>query len=194
MSAILRRIYYRLLREMVQKPRVAKYLFLSNNRPRASRARLQQPTLFSGQGEIVLGQCHLGIWPSPFFFSGYQHLEARNPGSRIEIGDGVYINNNAVIIADRTSISIGADTLIGPELCIFDSDFHDLHPERRSSGTPLAEPVTIGKNVFLGSKVTILKGVTIGDNSVIANGSVVTKSIPANVIAGGIPAKVIGAV
>lgn len=183
---------FKLFRESVQKPRVLKYLLLSDNRPRVNRARLNQPAVFTGKGEIVLGKCHLGVWPSPLYFTGYMHIEARNPGSRIEIGDGVHINNSAVIVADRTSITIGDHTLIGPELSIYDSDFHDLHPERRISGTPLAEPVVIGRNVFLGSRVTILKGVTIGDNSVIANGSIVTKNIPANAIAGGIPAKVIG--
>ena len=69
------------------------------------------------------------------------------------------------------------------------SDFHDLDPEKRTTGIPKTAKVIIGKNVFIGNNVSILKGVTIGDNSVIGTGTVVTKSIPANTIAGGNPAK-----
>ena len=74
---------------------------------------------------------------------------------------------------------------------VYDSDFHDLHPERRMNGEPKTAPVVIGSNVFVGSNARILKGVTIGDNSVIANSSVVVHSIPPNVIAGGNPARVL---
>jgi acetyltransferase-like isoleucine patch superfamily enzyme len=68
---------------------------------------------------------------------------------------------------------------------------HELHPTRRSSGKHETAAVEIGNNVFIGSRVTVLKGVVIGDNSVIANGSIVIKDVPSNVVAGGIPAKVI---
>ena len=71
------------------------------------------------------------------------------------------------------------------------SDFHDLDPEKRTTGIPKTAKVIIGKNVFIGNNVSILKGVTIGDNSVIGTGAVVTKSVPANTIAGGNPAAVI---
>jgi len=74
---------------------------------------------------------------------------------------------------------------------ILDSDFHALHPQKRIGGIPLTGKVQIEENVFIGSRVTILKGVTIGKNSVVANGSIVSKSIPANVIAAGIPCKII---
>ena len=77
------------------------------------------------------------------------------------------------------------------DVTLVDSDFDDLHPERRMGGIPKTAKVIIGKNVFIGSHVKILKGVTIGDNSIIANSSIVTKSIPDNVIAAGNPCKVI---
>lgn len=134
------------------------------------------------------------------FLKSYSHLlhwvrskalEAHDATARIEIEDGVWINNNAVIIAERGSIRIGANTLIGTDFTVYDSDFHDFHPERRMAGTHECAPVNIGKNVFIGSRVMVLKGVTIGDNAVIASGSVITKSLPENCIAGGVPARVI---
>mgnify|MGYP000361354714 CR=1 FL=1 len=109
----------------------------------------------------------------------------------VRIGDNVSINNNATIVSEGEGISIGNDTLIGTNVFIADSDFHNLDPDLRLSNVIKTEKVTIGNNVFIGSNVSILKGVDIGNNSVIAYGSVVTKSIPSNVIAGGIPCKVI---
>jgi maltose O-acetyltransferase len=126
-------------------------------------------------GRVKLGCCNLGVWPFPYFLSGYIHLEARESTASIEIEEGVWINNNAVIIAERSSIRIGANTLIGTELTVYDSDFHDLHPLQRLAGTHECASVNIGKNVFIGSRVTILKGVTIGDDAVIASGSLVNK-------------------
>ena len=68
---------------------------------------------------------------------------------------------------------------------------HPLDAERRNEGYDYGKPITLGKNVWLGGGCTILSGVTIGDNSIIGAGSVVTKDIPANVIAAGNPARVI---
>ena len=174
-----------------QKLRVWKYRLLSDAQRVCSSARCNQPVLMTGQGKVNLGKCNLGVWPSPYYFSGYIHIEARNPEAEVIIGDGVWINNNAVIIAERTKISIGKNTLIGTEFTVYDSDFHELHPARRLSGMCETASVEIGENVFIGSRVTVLKGVSIGYNTVIAAGSVVSKNIPPNVVAGGIPAKVI---
>ncbi len=99
-----------------------------------------------------------------------------------------------MIIAERSQISIGKNTLIGTEFTVYDSDFHDLHPERRMSVIVKTASVIIGEDVFIGSRVTILKGVTIGKNSVIASGAVVTGSIPENCIAAGVPARVVATV
>jgi tetratricopeptide (TPR) repeat protein len=76
---------------------------------------------------------------------------------------------------------------------IFDSDFHELDPARRRGGTPNTAHVDIGANVFVGSEVKILKGVTIGANTVVGNGAIVTASLPADVIAVGSPARVLRA-
>jgi maltose O-acetyltransferase len=134
----------------------------------------------------------LGCYPSPFFFNGYIDIEVRSKDSLVRIGDGTWINNNFVLICEHKSISIGCNVLIGTNVEIYDSDFHGLDPTLRNVSDPVqAQEVVIGDNVFIGSNVRILKGVRVGNNSVLANGSVVVGLIPANVIAGGNPAKVI---
>lgn len=146
----------------------------------------------NGKGQICFGKNVLiGIDPSPFLYSGYGYLEARNINSKISIGDNVMINNNVVIISEGEGIVISSNTLIGTQCEIYDSDFHNLEIDKRLTGEINTKKVFIDENVFIGSNVKILKGVSIGRSSVIANGSIVTKSIPSNVIAGGIPAKVI---
>ncbi len=175
-----------------QYARVLKYRLLSNCKRVVGNPKYYQPALLSGSGTIVFGKnVNLGVVQSSFFYTGYGYIEARDLKSKITIGDNVKINNNFNICSEGEGIEIGKDTLIGLNFEVSDSDFHDLQPDKRISGTPNMKKVIIGKNVFIGSNVKILKGVKIGDNSVIANSSVVTKSIPSNVIAGGYPAKVI---
>ena len=175
-----------------QFPRIVKYKLLSSCRTVTGNPKYNQPTQLCGGGAIMFGNnVSLGVRPSPNLFSGYGYIDARNEKSKIIIGDDVWINNNFMIASEGEGIEIGDKTLIGLNVEITDSDFHDLHPGRRRGGIPKTAKVTIGRNVFIGSNVKILKGVSIGDNSVIANSSVVTKSIPENVIAGGYPCKVI---
>jgi len=176
----------------IQYPRVVKYRVISSNRPKKDLARRNQPTLLLGEGTIFLGRCNVGVWPSPYFFNGYAHIEARRSTAIVTIEDGVWINNNAVIIAESSQITIRENTLIGSDFTVYDSDFHDLDPRKRLSGKPETGAVLIDENVFIGSKVTVLKGVTIGANSVVANGAVVASDVPADSIVGGVPAKVIG--
>lgn len=187
----LRRLIRRLPMVLIQKIRILKYKLLSDVKTVESTADVRQPILMSGSGRIKLGKCSLGFWPSPYYLSGYIYMDARESTASIEVGDGVKINNNAVIIAERTCIRIGENTLIGPEFSAADSDFHDLHHARRIAGTHECKPINIGRNVFIGSRVMVLKGVTIGDDAVIAAGAVVVSDIPARSIAGGVPAKVI---
>lgn len=126
--------------------------------------------------------CSLGVYPSPNFYQGECYLDARNPEAELIIGERVFINNNATIIADKSSIQIGDDTLIGPNFTCFDSNFHPLAPNKRLSSDYQSKPVTIGKNVSIGANVTILQGVTVGDNNVVGAGIVLRESIPSNVI------------
>jgi len=148
--------------------------------------------LFLGEGSITLGRNVEFGWPtSASFYVGYCHIEASTPSSTIEIGDGVQLNNNAMLKSEGPGIRIGAGALLGSGVTIYDSDFHDLHPNRRRGGEPRMAAVELAENVFIGDGVTILKGVTIGADSVIGAGSVVSTSIPAGVIAAGNPARVV---
>ena len=180
-------IYY-----LFQFPRVLKYKLLSDCKNVIGSPKYNQPTQLVGKGKITFGKnVNLGVKPSPFLYIGYGYIEARKESSKIFIGDNVWINNNFVIISEGKGVEIKENTLIGANVEIIDSDFHDLHPNKRMGGVPKTAKVLIEKNVFIGNNVKILKGITIGRNSIIANGSVVTKSIPRNVIVGGNPAKVI---
>lgn len=109
-------------------------------------------------------------------------------GRHTHLGKNVYINFNITLIEDA-EIFIGDGTMIGPNVTIA-AGSHPISPKLRAEGYSCNHPVHIGKNVWIGSCVTILGGVHIGDNSVIAAGSLVTRDIPANVIAMGRPAKV----
>ena len=180
--------------KVIKLLRIGLYQILSDCQSVSGKPFRSQPVLLKGQGHINFGEdVHLGVETSPFFYSGYMYIEARNPETRISIGSHVWINNNASLIAEGEGITIGDHTLIGTHFEVVDSDFHDIHPNRRMTVHPLRKRVDIGTNVFIGANVKILKGVTIGDNSVIGNGAVVTSSIPANSVAVGCPARVIKA-
>lgn len=108
-------------------------------------------------------------------------------GKNISIGKRVFINSGCRF-QDQGGITIGNDCLIGHN-AVFATLNHGFAPDERKDLHPA--PIALGNNVWLGANVTILPGVTIDDNAVIAAGAVVTKDVPANVIAGGVPAKVI---
>jgi acetyltransferase-like isoleucine patch superfamily enzyme len=183
------------LRELVQRPRIVKYRALSTCRRVSGTPIVRQPVLLLGPGAIVFGREVEFGWPtSRSFYTGYCHLEAAKPGAAIEIGDGAQINNDVFIKSEGPGIRIGAGALLGSGVTIYDSDFHDLRPDRRRGGQPRMGAVELGENVFIGDAVTILKGVSIGADSVVGAGSVVTASIPPGAIAAGNPARVIRAI
>lgn len=109
-------------------------------------------------------------------------------GRLVSIGANTYINSNLTLVDDY-KITIGKDCLIAPNVVISTTG-HPIEPSMRTKGM-YSFPVTIGNNVWIGMGAMILPGVTIGDNSVIGAGSVVSRDIPANVIAMGAPCKVI---
>ena len=108
-------------------------------------------------------------------------------GKNIHLGKNVFINS-ACQFQDQGGIFIGDNCLIGPGTMIATLN-HYPDPERRQGMTHA--PVVIGKNVWTGAHVTILPGVTIGDNAIVAAGAVVAKDVPADTIVGGVPAKAI---
>jgi acetyltransferase-like isoleucine patch superfamily enzyme len=154
----------------------------------------KQPVLLVGTGRIVFGrEVQFGYPDSPGFLSEYAYVEAQEPGSLVEIGDNALFNNTVTLRTQGPGISIGADCLFGTHVEVLDSDFHDLHPARRRTGSARTAHVDIGRNVWLGSGTRVMKGVTIGHDTVVGAGSVVTASLPAGVIAAGNPARVVRA-
>jgi acetyltransferase-like isoleucine patch superfamily enzyme len=109
----------------------------------------------------------------------------------LTIGERVFVNYGTSISASRL-VQIGNDCNIGTHCMLIDNSFHHVEPERRNE-RPESSPIVLGTNVWLGARVIVLPGVTIGDGSVVAAGSVVVKNVPRRTLVGGIPAKVIRA-
>ncbi|WP_416670777.1 sugar O-acetyltransferase [Egbenema bharatensis] len=110
-------------------------------------------------------------------------------GSNIYLGDRVYMNYGCVIL-DCNTVHIGDDTMFAPYVQIYTAH-HPVDPTVRLTGRELASPIRIGRNVWIGGGVIVCPGVTIGDGTTIGAGSVVTKDIPANVVAVGNPCRVL---
>lgn len=109
-------------------------------------------------------------------------------GSLISIGDGTFINWDAVLL-DLAPIRIGADCQFGPRVQLLTAT-HPIDPEQRRQKWEMSLPVTIGDDVWLGGGVIVRPGVTIGEGTVVGAGSVVTRDLPGGVIAVGNPARV----
>lgn len=129
----------------------------------------------------LLGKAGKDIWIEPPFHCDY--------GWNIEVGDNFFANYNLTIL-DVGKVTIGDNAQIAPNVSIYTAG-HPIHPDSRNSGYEYGIPISIGNNVWIGGNTVILPGVTIGDNVVIGAGSVVTKNIPANMIAAGNPCRVI---
>jgi acetyltransferase-like isoleucine patch superfamily enzyme len=115
----------------------------------------------------------------PFYTTG---------GENIRVGRDVFINQNCTMY-DLGGIDIGDDVMIGPNVSIITSG-HPLEPALRRAFVT-AKPIVIERNVWIAAGVTIIGGVTIGENAVVAAGSVVTRDVPPNTLVGGNPARVI---
>jgi acetyltransferase-like isoleucine patch superfamily enzyme len=111
-------------------------------------------------------------------------------GENIQIGKNVFVNH-ACTFMDRGGITLEDNVLIGPKVNLITTN-HPLEPSKRRA--TISNPIVIKKNAWIGAAATILSGVTIGENSVVAAGAVVSRNVPANTIVGGVPAKIIKAI
>ena len=161
-----------------------------------------QPIIRLHRGEqLSIGDRFVGVSTSSGTALGVRGpviFRTLSPDAQIDVGDDTGMSGTVVCAA--VSVQIGARCLIGADCMIFDTDFHP-HAASDSAGVPrryaqpawqeISSPVTLGDDVFLGTRSIVTKGVSIGAGTIIAAGSVVTRNIPSNVIAGGIPATII---
>jgi acetyltransferase-like isoleucine patch superfamily enzyme len=115
----------------------------------------------------------------PFYTAG---------GNEIRVGKNVFVNQNCTFY-DLGGLDIADDVMIGPNVSLITAG-HPLEPSRRRSAT-IGRPIVIERNVWIAAGATVIGGVTVGENSVVAAGSVVTRNVPPNTLAGGNPARVI---
>ncbi len=163
--------------------------------PELSRAKLRCKELLydfnharpSQAGEMLallgqlLGAVGEGCWIEPPLYVNW--------GRRITLGDHVYANTGLTVI-DDTFVTIGSHVMLGPRVTISAAS-HPVDPELRRQAYQYDLPVVLEENVWVGAGATILPGVTIGKNSVIGAGSVVDRDIPPDVVAAGVPCRVL---
>ena len=157
---------------------------ISRCKDQCHRYNQMSPNDREAQREILaalLGKMGEDVFITPPFWCDY--------GYHITVGDHFYSNHN-LIITDGASVVFGDHVFIAPNCC-FTTAEHAIDPAQRNAGLEAAKPITVGNSVWIGAGTTVLAGVSIGDNTVIGAGSVVTKPIPANVVAAGVPCRVL---
>jgi acetyltransferase-like isoleucine patch superfamily enzyme len=199
-SRIIKGLYFRILRPFywisIIEKRVFKFI-LPNLRKIIERKVTfdrypvcNQKLLITGVGSVQIGEkCSFGYKLGGNFYRGLIEFQPRYEQSKIIIGSNVSANNN-LILCSANLIEIGDDTLIGQGVCIVDHEAHGIDPAKRRQLGDIGM-VKIGRNVWIGNNVTILKNSEIGENTIVAAGAVVSGQFPSNVIIGGVPAKVI---
>lgn len=141
----------------------------------------QAPEIREAILEKILGKMGENVFFEPSFRCEF--------GYNIEIGNNFYANFDCIML-DGGGIEIGDNVLFGPRVSIYTSR-HAFDPQERAAGACFSQKVKIGNNVWVGGGVHMDCGITIGDNSIIGAGSVITRDIPANVVAAGVPCRVI---
>lgn len=143
-----------------------------------------RPTDFAARREMlqeILGACDEHVFINQPFYCDY--------GKNIRVGKRFFANFHFTVL-DEALVTIGDDVFVGPNVSIYTA-CHSTNPTERNTRQEWARPVTIGNNCWIGGSVTILPGVTIGHNTTIGAGSVVTCNIPDNVVAVGNPCKAV---
>ena len=154
-----------------------------------ARPHFDVPVKVRGGGSLKIGKVRFGYYLAPKCGNGEIELQPRTIDSCISIGDGTVLANNVFVCANER-IEIGANCLVGEQVQFFDANFHEVAPDKRNQCDPSA-PVIIEDNVWIANRCMILKGVTIGRNSVVCAMSLVNKSIPPSSLVAGVPARVI---
>lgn len=170
------RLYTDMEPELEAERTRCKELLYDFNHTRPSEAEKRQRLL-----KEILGDAGDELWVEPPLRMAY--------GTKTHIGSYTYINFNLVVVDDG-EVWIGDHVMIAPNVTI-SATGHPAAPKLREKGMQFSIPVKIKNNVWIGSGAIILPGITIGENSIIGAGSIVTKDIPANVIAAGNPCRVI---
>ncbi|CAG2296679.1 MULTISPECIES: DapH/DapD/GlmU-related protein [Burkholderia] len=134
-------------------------------------------------GELIGTQVDDGFTLIPPFYA--------TGGTGMKVGRNVFVNQNCTFY-DLGGLEIGDDVMIGPNVSLITSG-HPVEPSRRRDCV-VAKPIVIGRNVWIGAGATIIGGVTIGENAVVAAAAVVTRNVPPNTLVGGNPAKIIRAI
>lgn len=159
----------------------AKSVYVLRKCERGRWVRVQGRVIVNARGAVRIGQfCDIKGHRAPTQFS-----VSRN--ASLDIGDDTFINTGTLVSATR-SITIGRGCRIGNDVLIMDSDFHNVDSR---DAEPKSADIVIADGVWLAARVTVLKGVRIGEGAVIAAGAVVTKDVPAYTLAAGVPARVI---
>lgn len=163
-------------RALIKEREKCKILCAKYNNSSYEDAELRQNIL-----RQIIGKTKGSFIIEPSFWCDY--------GYNIELGENFYSNHNLVIL-DPAKVTFGDNVFIGPN-CGFYTAGHPLNTEERNKGLEYAKPIKVGNNVWFGGNVSVMPGVTIGSNCTIAAGSVITKDIPDNSLAAGVPCKVI---
>jgi maltose O-acetyltransferase len=160
--------------ELVRERRAARVLLRRYNASTEDDDR-------TGLLRALLGVMGAGVYIEPPFYCDY--------GSQITLGRYVYMNFGCVVL-DVCPVTIGNEVMFGPSVQVLTAT-HPLDATARCAGPELGRPITIGDRVWVGGGAILLPGITIGENSIIAAGAVVTRDVPPNVVVGGNPARVI---
>ena len=162
--------------ELVRARSHARDLTRAYNQSRQEQAQQRRAILHE-----LLGACGANVWIEPPFYCDY--------GRHIYLADNVYLNFGCVML-DCAPIRLGRNVQVGPSAQLY-AAHHPLNATERIAGPELASPITVEENVWIGGGAILCPGVTIGRNAVVGAGSVVTRDIPADVVAAGNPCRII---